>query len=185
MCRDGQIVASISYTKTVSLITTGCDPEVNRHAAVMVQHLGYSGLIGFDVRRAADGTVAFIECNPRFWYRMELALLAGLNVVELGFMDPPGTLPVEVGGGLQLQLSRGLLKNVIMPWRLSRHDIAHISYLARDPLVNTWAAARSLLGLNRGVPDRTPVGAVRDASVAPVFGGAAPVCARAKPHPPL
>ena len=30
----------------------------------------------------------FLECNPRFWYNMELTMFAGLNFVEAGVKVP-------------------------------------------------------------------------------------------------
>jgi predicted ATP-grasp superfamily ATP-dependent carboligase len=135
LCREGQIITSVVYTggdsRRVVFIQ---DEEIEQKSKIIIEHFGYNGLIGFDVLRSQDGELVFIECNPRFWNRMDLALIAGLNFVEAGCLGYardnrlPGTITVPS--------RRGLARVLATPWRLSRYDIATLHYIVRDPLPN-------------------------------------------------
>jgi predicted ATP-grasp superfamily ATP-dependent carboligase len=145
MCRDGRIITSIEYIRTPRGVTFARNAEVERNAKVIIEHLRYNGVIGFDVRRSQDGDISFIECNPRFWYRMDLAMILGVNFVALGCSDtqPEGFSEVTI------LAPRRLVRTMFTPWRLGFYDIAFLKYLARDPLLNTLVAVESALGGNR------------------------------------
>lgn len=87
LCRDGVVKAQVLYHNGGHFLEFIEHPDVARLCARIVKATSYTGVIGFDIRERDHGDLYFLECNPRFWYNMELVMLAGLNFVELGLAD--------------------------------------------------------------------------------------------------
>ncbi|ACL57055.1 ATP-grasp domain-containing protein [Methylobacterium nodulans] len=148
LCRSRRILTSFSYCRTSSKLRGLRVAQIDRYVGALVEHFRYDGTIGFDVRREPDGRIAFIECNPRFWYRMDVAMVAGLNFVALGCqMRDDETKPDS--GDIEVRSPRSLCSNLLTPWRLNRVERAYLGYIVRDPAITAWAAFRSALGANR------------------------------------
>ncbi len=98
---------------------------------------------------AEPGEIAFIECNPRFWYHMEVAMLAGLNFVTLGCRLREGESGPPDSDTLKIRSPRRLCGNLLTPWRLNRAERAYLRYIVRDPAISGWAAFQSAIGRYR------------------------------------
>ncbi len=141
VCREGAVVASVQYRRAESRVVFIHDEEIDRNARLIIDHTAYDGVIGFDVRRTPDGRIHFIECNPRFWYRIHLALIAGTNFVEAGFRAKDAAVDrAKAGRSADVLAHRDILLHLLLPWRLNRHDRALLRYLASDPIPMVWAA---------------------------------------------
>jgi hypothetical protein len=46
------------------------------------------------MRRTADGRVYYLECNPRFYFKIAMSMLAGVNMVAAGLDDSHRRAPV-------------------------------------------------------------------------------------------
>ncbi|CAN7208994.1 hypothetical protein LJR225_000726 [Phenylobacterium sp. LjRoot225] len=75
------------------------DEQFGAALQTLVQGSGFTGALNIDGRRRPDGSVTVLECNPRFWYSLDWAMLAGVNYVALGlshvFRDLPATTEFE------------------------------------------------------------------------------------------
>lgn len=135
LCDNGEIKASVQYSRDASRSTFVHEPEIERYARVIIKHLMCSGVVGFDVRRDAHGDFYFIECNPRFWYRMHFAAFAGLNFVNAGLSSANDILVnIQATSGIMIQGYGDLLRCMLTPWRMTNHDFAHLRYLMADPI---------------------------------------------------
>jgi hypothetical protein len=136
LCDHGEIKASVQYARDASSATFVHEPEIERYARVIIKHLMCSGVIGFDVRRNPRGDFYFIECNPRFWYRMHFAAFAGLNFVNVGLSSANDILgtTMQATNGIIVQGYRDLLRCMLTPWRMTNYDVAHLKYLMSDPI---------------------------------------------------
>jgi len=100
----------------------------------IIQATHYSGVIGFDLRQRDDGSFVFLECNPRFWYNMELTMLAGANFVRAGVEDSSldhKPFNASLGGKVVVRPMGLLTKLPILPSR-QRIRLAVLAYLAAD-----------------------------------------------------
>jgi hypothetical protein len=135
LCDHGDIKASVQYSRDAGRSTFVHEPEIERYARVIIKHLMCSGVVGFDVRCDARGDFYFIECNPRFWYRMHFAAFAGLNFVNAGFSSANDILDtIQATNGIIVQGYRDLLRCMLTPWRMTNYDVAHLRYLMADPI---------------------------------------------------
>lgn len=75
------------------------DAQFGAALQTLVQGSGFTGALNIDGRRRPDGSTTVLECNPRFWYSLDWAMLAGVNYVALGlshiFADVPVTTEFE------------------------------------------------------------------------------------------
>ena len=141
LCQNGRISRAVSYVKDKKGITFLNDPKITRQAQTIIEHFHYDGVIGFDIRRQENGDFWFIECNPRFWIRMELALIIGIDFIYPDHAETNDVYANEpLSETIPILSPRNLIKSLIRPWKLSRHEFGVLSYLARDPVVNILSA---------------------------------------------
>ncbi|WP_164919637.1 ATP-grasp domain-containing protein [Hansschlegelia zhihuaiae] len=147
-CRQGEVASSAIYCKTSRELEFMKNASIDQHARRIIGWLGYDGVLGFDVRQADDGSIAFIECNPRFWYNMNLVMIAGLNFVAIGSDesvsagDHPNDLTAE-----SVTRPWALLGKLSTPWTLTASDWNALSHHLRDPLPIACMAIQRLMGL--------------------------------------
>jgi glutathione synthase/RimK-type ligase-like ATP-grasp enzyme len=99
--RDGKVVVHCSYEPTVAAVGgfavefTSIDDFGSLEVASQVaEKFGYTGFLGFDFRRTADGFV-MIECNPRLTAG---SFLTPEDWVGAGVLDTPGTTRIALPG---------------------------------------------------------------------------------------
>ncbi|WP_234685882.1 ATP-grasp domain-containing protein [Bradyrhizobium monzae] len=83
-CEAGEITASICHTLEERLYRVLPIPELEDAVGGLLKKLNCSGIYNFDARLDGDGRFFLLECNPRFYNKMCLTLLAGLNLPEFG-----------------------------------------------------------------------------------------------------
>ncbi|MFC5419893.1 ATP-grasp domain-containing protein [Bosea eneae] len=133
LCERGNIVGQVAYTFARYGIRFVQRPRVDAFSRAIAAHLALDGVIGFDLRERADGQVFFIESNPRFWFRMDVAALAGLDFIRAALTKEP--LRQGPPDGLELRNRGRLLKAAVLPWRLNWLERRVIREFARDPLL--------------------------------------------------
>lgn len=146
LCRRGRILAEVGYYHDKHFVTFVRNEAVRRAAGRIVEHLQYDGVIGFDVMERADRSIALLECNPRFWYNMNYAMLAGLNFVEMGFADEDEvTRHVEHGTRIpRIHSPRSILTSALRHaafWRVLRYRLS-------DPR-HEWASRQGGFSVKR------------------------------------
>jgi predicted ATP-grasp superfamily ATP-dependent carboligase len=137
-CREGSISAAVMYYYDKNTyFFFECEPLYGL-AKRVVEATDFSGVVNFDARLDPSGAVTLIECNPRFWYNMDIAMLAGLNYVTLGLSEPAGT--ERRLGRKVVPLLKEFVRRAFKPWRLSREDFSYPAYLLKDVGFFSWVA---------------------------------------------
>jgi len=99
-----------------------------------VARIGADGVYNFDMIAADDGSIYFLECNPRFFYSIDLAMLAGINFVALGLDDNAAPVPHRVPHGTAVRRPEAVLTSPRCWPRLTRRDWAAARYAYSDPI---------------------------------------------------
>jgi predicted ATP-grasp superfamily ATP-dependent carboligase len=133
-CQEGQVKREVVYYHGRYFLEIIEDKSIAAQCRKIIEAIRYSGVIGFDFRQRDDGSFVFLECNPRFWYNMELAMLAGANFVRAG-VDAPSLEehPSKSLAGKVAIRPMGLLKKLRIPRSRQRIRLAVLAYLARFP----------------------------------------------------
>lgn len=140
-CRGGEVRAAVIYEMTRNSVHFFHHQEVVALASRVIAHLAYDGVIGFDLRERADGTLFFLECNPRFWYRMDAARRVGLNFVALGCEGTAADAPVLHDAWAARP--RSLYAHA--PWKLDASMRRLVGEYASDVAVNVAMFVQSML----------------------------------------
>jgi predicted ATP-grasp superfamily ATP-dependent carboligase len=147
LCKDGQILAytiqRALYSDTNGSFLAPDAIEFLHHSDVLnvatklTSVLKWNGIAHIDMRKqAADGQVAIIEINPRFWGSMEGSLHAGVNFAQLALQAGLGeTFPLpeyrDVRYSSALSSIKRILKNKPAVHLLYE---TNLRYYLRDPL---------------------------------------------------
>ena len=134
-CSDGMIRQSICYTRSGGKCRFVENEVLVSLIAILVNGCHISGVLNFDFRISNDGNIFFLECNPRFWYTMDTAMVAGFNFVAFGLQDlemiAPGHDPATRKTSLS---SQSPASNGPEGRRPRRGDCATLTDLMNDPL---------------------------------------------------
>lgn len=134
--RAGRIEAFMGYRISRQVFHTYSDERVLIEIAKIIEHCAFDGVCNFDMRLTPGGDIYFVECNPRLFYNVDLAMVSGLNFLTWGMHPaPPGDDPY-VAPDAKVRLPKGLAYSLLTSLRCSRRDWAVAGNLLRDPLPN-------------------------------------------------
>jgi hypothetical protein len=129
---NGSVVKEVIYWHPDGVFHFRREPEISRIIANIVRELDLTGVFNFDARIGTDGRVWMIECNPRFFFNMDVTAVAGMNFVALDDIVPGVPVSLEHGDMRVPQSSARELAHGHWPTSDDRKMLKH--WLA-DPLV--------------------------------------------------
>ena len=133
-CRRGKIVAFVAHRYRRGVYTTFRGDAVFDDLSRIAAHVGAEGVYCFDMIAGNDGKTHYLECNPRFYYSMNLSMLAGINFVELGLEDDVRSVPLRLPDGTSVRRPEAVLTSPRCLPRLTRRDWAAARYTCADPI---------------------------------------------------
>ena len=142
-CDRGTVKAFVAHYRKRGTYFTFTSPEIRAFAEKIVHATKAHGVLNFDMRIGDDGSIYWLECNPRFFFWIYMALLAGVPFVEFGLPNWPVTGAATLPTGANVRFLKGAAIELFRPWRLTRRDFRYLSYVLADPL--PWV--RETLGL--------------------------------------
>lgn len=133
-CDHGEIKAFLAHRLKRATYFTFWSDEIRADVEKIVVATKARGIMNFDMRIASDGTVYWLECNPRFFFWVHMALLAGIPFVEFGLPDlrvsGPSTLPT----GTDVRFLKAAAVALARPWRLTKRDFGYLRFALADPI---------------------------------------------------
>lgn len=138
--RHGQVTAHAAYVHPKTIESAGgivfesiTDPDTLVVAERVAEATGYHGQLSFDFKRADDGRLVIIECNPR--------ATAGVCVMPrrmfvAGMFDPVPTVPEVAPAGRRRIIRAALVRNMLLHWRDIGSDLADILSSTPDVYFN-------------------------------------------------
>jgi len=133
-CDDGEITAFVAHRYHHQTYATFDDERIYLSIEKVARKLGLTGVFNFDMRLTAEGRIYFLECNPRFFFKIAMSMLSGINFVALGL--PGGR---HAGAPLRcaetvVQLPKAMLAALPTPWRLRRRSWTALKFSLGDPV---------------------------------------------------
>jgi len=110
-CRSGEIRAFVAHHLADGVYSTFWDQRIFDDIRRILEPLKVDGVYNFDMRRTPHGEVYYLECNPRFFFKIDLSMLAGINFVGLGLADHCSDGPAIICPSGQLRSPRALLSS--------------------------------------------------------------------------
>ena len=130
-CEHGKVRAFILHRLARATYTAFPNQDVLAAVTAIAHETSYTGVFNFDMRMAEDGTVYFLECNPRFFYKMSLSMMAGVNFAEYGLSQD---VPPRFVDNSAVRMTKAFLATLPTPWRLTRRDWGMMWHVYSDPL---------------------------------------------------
>jgi hypothetical protein len=149
--RSGSIEAFIAHHYDRGRYTPITDAGIRSDIASLLGPLKTSGIFNFDMRRTVDGSIYYLECNPRVFWKISMSMLAGVNFVSpglaaMGLAPAPTRLSVPSAVLFPKAL---LLEAATAPWKLTATSWRTLKFLYADPL----PYFSEMLGFERNPPN--------------------------------
>jgi predicted ATP-grasp superfamily ATP-dependent carboligase len=133
LCKDGAWSYSVQYKQVRKQFFYFHNKDLIALATRVVEETRFTGVINFDARIDLDsGKIYVLECNPRFWYTMDFAMIAGLNFIETQ-LRPDTVLHKDVTG-IKVRRLEALARALVLPWTIQRHDLVALFAAISDPV---------------------------------------------------
>jgi hypothetical protein len=137
-CRDGRVTGFVAHHFDEQVYTTFDDAGVLDDIEKIVGPMKLNGVFNFDMRRAPDGGIWYLECNPRFYFKMALTMAMGLNFVALGLpgAEQDSGLKICPPGAKRFRLpnKRRFLLGLALPWKFELISVDALRYMIADPV---------------------------------------------------
>lgn len=151
LCRAGKIRALVVQAYEKGVYTAYYDVRIHRQLELVAGHVGLEGMFNFDMRVAPTGEVYFLECNPRVFFSMKMAGLAGINFLRLGLMEPEPPAPLAaLARPVQMRFPRAMAGALGSPGTFHETTWPTLKFVLADPA----PYLREKLGLEREHPPR-------------------------------
>jgi hypothetical protein len=147
-CTGGKIEAFIAHELKRATYSALGGEGILTCLARIATRTGIDGCYNFDMRLAPDGKIYYLECNPRFFFKIALSMLAGVNFVRPG-LNTLTASPARPARGASVRLPKALLATLITPWKITKRDLKTLGYYVRDPISNL----REMAGIDWEYPD--------------------------------
>ena len=130
----GKIEAFIAHHYRRRVYTAFPDDQIYSDVEKIVVHRTLTGVYNFDMILAPDGAVYYLECNPRFFYKINLSMVAGVNFVEHGLSHRGHDMHPRVDcDSVRVRFPEALLLSFPRA-RPTLRDWAMATYLYSDPV---------------------------------------------------
>ncbi|HEY7977133.1 MAG TPA: ATP-grasp domain-containing protein [Rhizomicrobium sp.] len=149
--RNGVVQKQVTYCYPNNEFTFQREPELAHIVGEIAKKLKLDGVFNFDARIEADGTVWLLECNPRFFFTMDAAMIAGANFAKIETASGPQSHfaklqagpdgPVITVADGELRQPEALLKHVLRGRIPNAMDWKMLAHWLRDPIYFGLAVA--------------------------------------------
>lgn len=136
-CRDGAVLKRAIYEHPEGEFRFRKEPALEKLVGEIARELKLTGVFNFDARIDRQGRVWMIECNPRFFFNMDVAMVAGMNFAE----------PDNCGDGAarlddrDVRVPQALLRALLRLRRPLSGDWKMLMHWLADPLMFALLAA--------------------------------------------
>jgi hypothetical protein len=132
--KAGKVEAFVAHQLRRRVYSTFQHDQIYCDIAKIVTHFNLEGVYNFDMILARDGSVYYLECNPRFYFKIGLSMIAGINFVERGLPGTKQTGIDSITAGVQVRLPEALLISLLSRGRCTKRDLVMAAYIFSDPL---------------------------------------------------
>jgi predicted ATP-grasp superfamily ATP-dependent carboligase len=131
--RAGRVEAFIAHWLRDGVYATFQDKGIYDDIAKIVRRLSLDGVYNFDMLRTPDGSVYFLECNPRFFYKINLSMIAGINFVACGVAETGTAAAAQIVADVQVRFPKAMLRSILSSGRCTKRDWEMACYMFSDP----------------------------------------------------
>jgi biotin carboxylase len=155
MALNGAVTKEVVYSHPGGVFQFGEEPALSKIVTDLVRELNLSGVYNFDARIDAEGRVWMIECNPRFFFNMDVVAVAGMNFAALDDNVPGVAVTLSHD---DMRVPQSTLRGILRGRMPDANDRRMLKHWFSDPLVfalvSLGYARRWRIGVLEGVAAR-------------------------------
>ncbi|WP_407179609.1 ATP-grasp domain-containing protein [Bradyrhizobium sp. STM 3562] len=133
-CKRGVVKAFVAHEYRRDTYRTFADDGIRGQIEKLLRTLEVDGVFNFDMRRDADGQVHYLECNPRFFFKIAMSMLAGINFVALGLDDSAASDGAIILRDRTVRFPKALLCTLWAAWRIEAESWKALKFTLADPI---------------------------------------------------
>lgn len=131
-CKRGVVKAFVAHSFRRDTYRTFADARIRSDIEKLLRMFDVDGVFNFDMRRDPDGHVHYLECNPRFFFKIAMSMLAGINFVELGLEGVPEQAVVVPDR--TVRFPKALMCMLWAIWRIEPESWRALGFTLSDPM---------------------------------------------------
>ena len=132
-CREGHVLAFIVHSMHRRIYTVVESSAAMENIRRLAATLAITGIFNFDMRLTPDDRIYFLECNPRFSFRIRMGMLAGLNFIDAGLSRAAPSRCVTLPVGTQVRVPEALILSPRLWPTIRLRDMQTASHMLADP----------------------------------------------------
>ncbi|RFB81074.1 hypothetical protein DYH55_06355 [Methylovirgula sp. 4M-Z18] len=133
-CKEGEILAFIAHKFEHDTYFTFYDHDIYRSLAALMTRTKANGVFNFDMRRTSKGRVVFLECNPRFYFKMAMSMVVGVNFVAFGLTDGQNARLSPGWGAKIARFPKAFLLQAASFRKMERESWNALKFVLADPI---------------------------------------------------
>jgi len=133
-CKRGEVQVFIAHKYRRAKYSRFFDETIYNNIAKLMREIQVDGVFNFDMRLAPDGRVFYLECNPRFFYKIAMSMLAGVNFVSLGFPSRQKGALQNLSCPVTIRFPKAMLATLHTPRKLRGQIWPIVKFLLSDPI---------------------------------------------------
>lgn len=142
--RQGEITAFVAYRHGRGVYTTFWSDLIFADLRRLARHLMLDGLYNFDMRQSGDGRIHYLECNPRVFFTIDSALIAGINFLACGLPGSASSAGALIRDEIAIHRPKAIATAPRHWPHLTGKDLAMAVHLYADPVPHLLEGARIL-----------------------------------------
>ena len=133
-CHRGTVQAFVLHQRQRRIFKTFWSQAIFDEMTHIASRLALDGVFNFDMIVDENGLHYYLECNPRFFFSISLAMLAGLNFITLGLRGDCGDGLQTIRDGTAVRSPEAV---IAAPWtwlKIKQRDLKSAAFVLSDPL---------------------------------------------------
>ncbi|HWD38497.1 MAG TPA: ATP-grasp domain-containing protein [Fimbriimonas sp.] len=130
-CKGGEIETIIVHKLDKGVYETFHQAGIHETIYKISSKFKLDGVYNFDMRATANGDIYYLECNPRFFFKMYLSMVAGINFAVPG-LQIDAQVPAALSKATATRTPRAWPSLLVKPWSVKRKDLELARFLFRD-----------------------------------------------------
>ena len=148
LCNDGRVAAFIAHRYHHDTYQAFRDDMIYLDLEKLARRLELDGVFNFDMRRDSEGRVFYLECNPRFYFKIAMSMIAGVDFISLGLRSRSKAEGPVLCASATVRFPKALMFGLFARRKIDAKSWQALKFVLADPL----PYIREEVGLGAGRP---------------------------------
>jgi len=134
LCNHGHVAAFIAHKYHRGTYQAFRDDMIYVDLEKITRRLALDGVFNFDMRRDSEGRVFYLECNPRFYYKIAMSMIAGVDFISLGLRSESKAEGPVLCASATVRFPKALMFGLFARRKIDAKSWQALKFVLADPL---------------------------------------------------